>query len=105
MPSLKPLIMFPVTIIVILGLIYLAWVGAKSKWGKVVISEEAPLYIQKHRFQHVDGYPIDLAFDTWTGQICRTWNWDERVLPESKAYATVVLCSSLPRSTAAPAKH
>jgi hypothetical protein len=42
---------------------------------------------------------FDIAFDTQTGQLCRTWDWNLKgpntVAPESKVTAVAPLCSKL----------
>ena len=54
-----------------------------------------------HRFERTEVYPIpmraDIALDTCTGQLCRTWDWS--VKSQNSAWVTyqsLPLCSDLP---------
>lgn len=98
--KVKSLLTLPFVVLVVGGVLYFAYVGAKAKWQEHEGKGDPPLSAQKGRFQHMDGMPVDLAFDNWTGHICRTWNWDEKSRPELKTYASVPLCASLPRAVA-----
>ena len=56
-----------------------------------------------HRFQKVEVYPIslrsDLALDSCTGQLCRTWDW-HAVTKNSiwSTYEDLPTCASLPNT-------
>jgi hypothetical protein len=53
-----------------------------------------------HRFQKTDIYPVamraDIALDTCTGQLCRTWPWEAKAQGSPWAiYQSLPLCSNL----------
>lgn len=56
-----------------------------------------------HRFEKTDVYPItlraDIALDTCTGNLCRTWNWTAKQSGTVwSTYEDLPLCSSLHNS-------
>jgi hypothetical protein len=58
---------------------YLALAGAKQAFHEHFERSPTPRCNGGHRFQQADIYPAelrgDLALDTCTGQLCKTWNW------------------------------
>jgi hypothetical protein len=54
-----------------------------------------------HRFERTEVYPVamraDIALDTCTGELCRTWNWAPKGPGTAWGiYADLSLCSDLP---------
>lgn len=75
-------------------------------------SNPAPQQMCKadHRFEKTDVYPVglraDIAIDSCTGQLCRTWNWQPKGDRETvwTTYQYLPLCASLPNTrTGVPA--
>jgi hypothetical protein len=59
-----------------------------------------PLVIQKkshpiNRFMKADSSEGDVALDTKTGQLCRTWEWQSKNRTEVNARENLPLCLSL----------
>lgn len=62
----------------------------------------APRCSSTHRFEKTEVYPMnlraDIAMDSCTGQICRTWSWEVKgANPKSpwQTYADAPLCRDL----------
>jgi hypothetical protein len=53
-----------------------------------------------HRFERTEVYPLalraDIALDTCTGQLCRTWPWAAKTTNAWSTYQDLPLCSDLP---------
>ena len=60
-----------------------------------------PKCTTEHRFERVDVYPMnmraDIALDSCTGQICRTWSWEVKdgVRSAWSTYQQAPLCKDL----------
>ncbi len=68
---------------------------AASRAGKQCTAE--------NRFKQTEVYPVtmraDIALDSCTGQLCRTWNWSPRVANNPwGVYADLPLCLDLPNA-------
>jgi hypothetical protein len=61
----------------VIGYLVLTWAGRtlSEHFGKTPTAQ----CNNDHRFQQVDVYPVelrgDVALDTCTGQLCKTWQW------------------------------
>jgi hypothetical protein len=65
----------------------------------------APKCATDHRFEKMDVYPMnlraDIALDSCTGQVCRTWDWAPKITSGESAWSTYEsrpLCSDLLKS-------
>jgi hypothetical protein len=95
---------------------YFAYRGVKAVWftpAPAVVSAAPEVQVPvtppptpcsvDHRFERTEVYPIslraDIALDSCTGQICRTWSW--HALQKNSVWATyedAPLCSELPNT-------
>jgi hypothetical protein len=52
-----------------------------------------------HRFSNMSDLPLtvrgDVALDTCTGQLCKTWEWVSQVKQVQNSYQSLPLCSNL----------
>jgi hypothetical protein len=72
----------------------------KSKLGLFVPQPQTAHRNNEHRFQQVDvastNLRVDLAFDTCTGRVCKTWEWNAQTSddPFHAPYRNVPLCAT-----------
>jgi hypothetical protein len=80
---------------------YLAISWARHAFDDHFGESAVPKCTGDHRFQQVDIYPVelrgDLALDTCTGQLCKTWKWTARSFAGGAhaQYEGIPLCSLL----------
>jgi len=84
---------------------FLALGGIRGRLGGASTTP-GPRCNADHRFAQLDLSPAlkaDLAFDSCTGEICRTWNWSAAVVndPAHAPFKDTPLCAAL---AARPAK-
>jgi hypothetical protein len=83
--------------------IYKDYVKPRFEPAKVVIPP-APKCTTDHRFERMEVYPMnlraDIALDSCTGQVCRTWDWAPKGTSETAwtTYESRPLCSDLAKS-------